>query len=119
MKYTNGLVKEIIEYCGGDINKLDEFITNESNKEIKTLADLEKCNTLKNYSSVIDSKEYPITYKYLIDYVRWSKHDTVYLDTIIANIQDNWLWEDGGYIDKDRLVQELIDLKFGSMCYDW
>lgn len=71
----------------------------------------------KDYGCLIDKKQAPLFRKYFIDDddYYWEKYSTLYIDDVLDII-------DSGNIDEDdieELKQELRDLNFGSMEYDW
>lgn len=71
----------------------------------------------QDYSYLIDKNQSPLLRKYFVDDddYYWDKYQTLYLDDILDRI-------DSGDIDKEDiegLKQELRNLNFGSMEYDW
>ena len=71
----------------------------------------------QDYSCLIDSKQAPLLRKYFIDDddYYWDKYTRLYLDDVLDRIDGGNIAED----DIEDLKQELRDLNFGSMEYDW
>lgn len=117
MNFKRQHLKELVEFCGGDSSKVKVWITDMVNKEIKTLDELERYPMKLHYSSLIQKKDAPILRKIFVDEYYWDKHEILTLDRIIDDMYEcPERYED---VNKDGFIKELIDLKFGSMEYDW
>jgi hypothetical protein len=120
---------KLICECGNEMEFIekplgeDEIDEDDGDLGIYTDTDLKKFDTWaehgikQDFSYLIDGKQAPLIRKYFIDDddYYWDKYSRLYLDDILDRI-------DGGNIDKgdiEGLKQELRDLNFGSMEYDW
>ena len=117
MDLKRGHLKELVEFCGGNPNLVKTWITDMVNKEIKTIEELEDYPMKLHYSSLIQKKDAPIFRKLFIEDYYWERYSILTLSTIIDDIYEcPSRYED---INKEEFIKELIDLKFGSMEYDW
>lgn len=117
MKFKRGHLKELVEFCGGDSGLVKTWITSMVNKEIKTIEELEDYPMKFHYTSLIQSHEAPIFRRIFIDDYYWEKHYTLTLDTIICDMEECPERYEG--VNVEDFIKELIDLRFGSMVYDW
>lgn len=117
MNFKRQHLKDLVDFCGGNPNLVKTWITDIVNKEIKTIEELEDYPMKLHYSSLIPKSDAPIFRKLFIDDYCWEKYSTLTLGTIIDDMYEcPSRYED---INKEDFIKELINLKFGSMEYDW
>lgn len=116
MNLKRSHLKELVEFCGDNPNLVKTWVTNMTNKEIKTLEELKEYPMKNNYDYIISEKEYPNLRKFIDYYDHFNRKEVISLDDIIELLdQDYELNEDY----RNKIIKELIDLKFGTMCFDW
>ena len=117
MDNKESLIKEL-EDCIKRAKEIKEILLSMDNSFDNWLVYAEK----EDYRFIISKKDAPIFYKYYIDDDCFERYQTV-------NIEDvsDWLEDcEEELIEKsddeniiDKIKQELMDLNFGSMEFDW
>jgi hypothetical protein len=117
MKNKESLIKEL-ENCTKRVKEIKEILLSMDNGFDNWLKYAEK----EDYSFLISEKKAPIFYKYFIDIRGFDRYSTVNIEDVL-----DWLDDcEEELIEKsddeniiDKIQQELIDLNFGSMEFDW
>lgn len=118
MKLTldNKHLEELVNFCGGDTEKISNYILKLYNEDIKTIKDLSVNPIKNNYAFLIDKNKAPIFYDtYIKNRDDYERYQTITIDDILEHLEY-------GVIDEniiEGLTKELIDIRFGSMIYDW
>jgi hypothetical protein len=132
MEFSIEQLKNMVSCCNGDEDYVERYLKVIEKKSITNLTELSNYQFKKKYSSLIDSHEAPS----LSEWFRgdwFEKYKTYDLNYILESLSDNAYGEhmyDEDYdedltqeelVDKyfPEIAKELIDLKFGSMEYDW
>ncbi|CCL51200.1 TPA: hypothetical protein KR288_002750 [Clostridioides difficile] len=122
-------VNKIIKYCGGNTEKLKDWLKEIENKSISSLEELKEYPLKRNYKFVFSKEEAPnldklIKMKLRDNYLE--KCEICSLENLLSMLNDEILdlnKEDISYEDNIEWIgnckEELIKLKVGSICIDW
>ena len=123
MEFTQNKLEELVKACGGKPEKVEGYLEELENNKPKTINELKDYPFKEHYSSLIKEEKAPMFRKYIIS-LEWDRHETITLDYVLDMIED-YINDEDCKNDKvimkeiEQLKQELIDLCFGSMEYDW
>lgn len=120
MYLSTSNMKELVEFCGGDSIMVEEWIKETRNKSITTIEELQEYPFKKDFSSMFrsDNEEIPHLTKMireLYDRDRYERHEIIFLSDILDIMDEDGYGED----ERANIQNDLIKIKFGSMCYDW
>lgn len=133
MELNLNQLKEAVAHCGGNPILVEEWIHMMETNPITHLWELQSYIDKMDYSYIIREKAAPNLREWLED-VCFERYQTIDLDYLLERIADDIMDEDDYVYNKEDdklsaaeiveryrpdIAQELIDLKFGSMCYDW
>ena len=117
MDNKESLIKEL-EYCTKRVEEIKGLLLSMDNSFSNWIKYADK----QHYSCIIDKKDAPIFYKYYIEAVDFERYSTDTLDSVIEWLDDceeELIEESGDENIIDKIQQELINLNFGSMEFDW
>ncbi len=122
-------INQMIEYCGGNTKKLENWLKELENKSINNLEELKEYPLKRNYTFVFSKKEAPNLNKLIEIKLRdnyLEKREICSLENLLSMLNDEILdlnKEDIYYEDNIEWIEnckkELIKLKVGSICIDW
>ena len=117
MDNKESLIKEL-EDCTKRVEEIKGLLLSMDNSFDNWLVYAEK----KDYRFITDKEEAPIFYEHYIDARNWERYSTVDLDNILEWLDDceeELIEESDDENIIDKIQQELMDLNFGSMEFDW
>ncbi|MCC0662450.1 hypothetical protein [Clostridioides sp. ZZV15-6597] len=122
-------VNKIIKYCGGNTEKLEDWLKEIENKNINSLEELREYPLKRNYIFVFSKEEAPNLNKLIKIKLRENyleKHEVCSLENLLSMLNDEIVdlsKSDISYEDNIEWIEnckkELIKLKVGSICIDW
>lgn len=108
-------LKDLVAYCGGDVNKIEKWKEEIETTPITTIEELIKYPFKVHYIYIISKDKAPNLRRIIFDdNDSFDRYQTITLDLILDILHENETEENIKLVEK-----ELIDLKFGTMEYDW
>lgn len=131
MEFTLEQLEDMVRFCGGHADWVDLYIDRLKNKQVTNLTELSDYHFKKDYDAyVINDAPNLKEYFYRLDAERYRIYN---LDGIIEDLggEASYKHSEDDDFDNDmtneeivdkyfpEIAKELIELKFGSMEYDW
>lgn len=116
MNFKREHLKDLVEFCGGDSRKVKGWISNIINKEINSLDELKNYPIKNNYEFLVNRNKYPNFRNFIDYYDHFNRKEWISLETVIDLLEQDYELNE---CYKNKIIEELIDLKFGGMCFDW
>lgn len=113
-------MKELVKFCGGDPTMVEGWIEETKNKTITTIEELKDHPFKTDFGWMFrsDNKDVPYLAKMVRDLYyeeRYERHEIIFLNDIL-DIMDADEYSEN---ERTNIQNDLIKIKFGTMCYDW